>query len=527
MPGRRETELRGSGAQDVAHAPAIDVDVGMRPSLTRRGLLSAASFAGLGLLLTSCLPAPRGEGPGSGAGGAAPARPGRKLTIPPLLAGSAGANGARVFELTAQAGTSHILDGPPTPTWGYNGALLGPTLRAARGERVVVQVRNELPRTTTVHWHGMILPAAMDGGPHQPVAPGRSWSPEWTIDQPAATLWYHPHPHGETAMQVYAGLAGLFIIDDEHSADAGLPTNYGVDDIPLILQDKTFGDDGSLDPDRVPNFGIMGDVMLVNGTASAEFTATTSLVRFRILNGSNARMYNLEFSDGRAFDVVGGDAGLLEAPVEANRVSVSPAERVEIVVSLTAGEDVRLVTRNGRVDIDAGDHDLLRITSGDVSTSTAIPATLPAPAPIRPPSGAINRTFRLNGHDAINGEEMDMARIDTVLAAGSTEIWTIENTVYAHNFHIHGAAFTVLDVAGERPDASMRGHKDTVFVPPRSSARLAVRFADHPDSRTAYMYHCHILRHEDEGMMGQYVAVRAGTERSTPRTLGVSEDHAH
>ena len=120
-----------------------------------------------------------------------------------------------------------------------------------------------------------------------------------------------------------------------------------------------------------------------------------------------------------------------------------------------------------------------------------------------------------------------MARIDTVLAAGSTEIWTIENTVYAHNFHIHGAAFTVLEVAGERPDATMRGHKDTVFVPPRSSARLAVRFADHPDPRTAYMYHCHILRHEDEGMMGQYVAVRAGTERSTPRTLDVSEDHAH
>ena len=116
---------------------------------------------------------------------------------------------------------------------------------------------------------------------------------------------------------------------------------------------------------------------------------------------------------------------------------------------------------------------------------------------------------------------MDLSRIDTVVAAGAVEIWTIENPVYAHNFHVHGAAFTVLEVAGRAPEGSMSGHKDTVFVPPRSSATIAVRFADHPDPAMPYMYHCHILRHEDEGMMGQFVTVTAGTEKRTPRRLAL------
>lgn len=496
--------------------------------LTRRHLLAGAAAGALGSILTSCVPtggdtSGSGRGPRNGAVGGE-----RALAIPPLLAPSIGEHGERVFALTALAGTVEILPGLQTPSWGYNGALLGPTLRATRGDRVVIDFRNELPRSTTVHWHGMILPAAMDGGPHQSVGAGEAWSPEWTVEQSAATLWYHPHPHGETAMQVYAGLAGMFIVDDEFTTSAGLPATYGLDDIPLILQDKTFAEDGSFDPDRIPNFGIMGDVMLVNGTASARFTATTSAVRFRILNGSNARMYHLAFSDGRPFDVVAGDSGLLPVPVRTELVSVSPAERVEIVASFAPGDDVRIVTRGGDLDIDEGDFDLLHVVTDQAATfSSAVPTTLPAPSPIAPQATAKRRKFRLNGHDAINGEEMDLTRIDTVVAAGAVEVWTIENPVYAHNFHIHGATFTVLEVAGRPPRPEMAGHKDTVFVPPRSSATVAVRFADHPDPASPYMYHCHILRHEDEGMMGQYVTVVHGREKHTSRTITEGQGHEH
>ncbi|GAA1847576.1 multicopper oxidase family protein [Agromyces salentinus] len=492
--------------------------------LTRRGFLAGLTAGGVGVAMAACFPDDRRGPPTGGAGGAggsAGAAAGNVLAIPPLLEPVVRGDGTLVFELTAQEGASEILPGVRTPSWGYNGALLGPTVRATRGDTVAFDIRNSLRDPTTVHWHGMILPAAMDGGPHQVIEAGGSWSPEWRIDQPAATLWYHPHPHGDTAMQVYAGLAGLFIVDDDDSATAGLPSAYGIDDIPLILQDKTFADDGTLDPDRIPNFGIMGNTMLANGTASAVFHATTGAVRFRILNGSNARRYNLEFSDGRPFQVVGGDAGLLPAPVETSRVAISPAERVELVVALEGGDDVRLVTRGGGLDIDDGDFDLLRITAEALTPSSPVPARLPGPKPIHAPSTARERTFRLNGHDAINGEEMDLSRIDTVVAAGAVEIWTIENPVYAHNFHIHGAAFTVLEVAGRAPEDAMSGHKDTVFVPPRSSARIAVRFADHPDPSMPYMYHCHILRHEDEGMMGQFVTVAPGTEKRTPLRLAL------
>src|SRR5690606_35134294 len=142
------------------------------------------------------------------------------------------ADGRRVFDLRAAAGRHRFRPGRPTPTWGINGPHLAPTLRAVRGETVLVRFRNDLPETTTLHWHGMHLPAAMDGGPHQPVEPGTTWSPTWTIDQPAATLWYHPHPHGRTAAHVYRGLTGMFILDEPEPPQ--LPNRYGIDDIPVI-----------------------------------------------------------------------------------------------------------------------------------------------------------------------------------------------------------------------------------------------------------------------------------------------------
>ncbi|MBM7093806.1 multicopper oxidase domain-containing protein, partial [Streptomyces sp. S12] len=137
------------------------------------------------------------------------------LAIPPLAESTVEQDGTRVFSLRMQAGETEFRDGVRTPTWGFNGTYLGPTLRAKRGEKVRVRITNELGEASTVHWHGMHLPARMDGGPHQMIAPGGTWTPHWTVDQPAATLWYHPHPHGKTEEHVRRGLAGLFLLDDD------------------------------------------------------------------------------------------------------------------------------------------------------------------------------------------------------------------------------------------------------------------------------------------------------------------------
>lgn len=476
--------------------------------MNRRQFLATAALAGLASACGSSTPR-----------ASDPAAFRTELRVPPLLKPEVDKDGTRTFALTMQRGRSEILPGRPVETWGFNGPHLGPTIRAARGDKVRVTVANRLDEASTVHWHGMRLPARMDGGPHQTIAPGATWSPHWTIDQPAATSWYHPHPHGATARHVYRGLAGMFIIDDRTAP--GLPAAYGVDDIPLILQDKNLAEDGSPSGDPLTGtFGILGDHMLVNGVHAPFLNVRTERVRFRVLNGSNARMYHLTFADGRTFHVVGNDAGLLPVPVPVDEVSLTPGERVEVVVTFTAGEQVLLRTRSGSDDIDEGDFDLLKIVAAPrLAASPGLPDRLAEPAPIVVPPGARVRRFRLNGHDAINGKEMDMSRIDEVVPAGATEIWEIENTVYAHNFHIHEVAFQVLDVDGEKPPAYASGHKDTVYVPPKSTVRVAVRFGRFTDPATPYMYHCHILRHEDSGMMGQFVIVEPGTENQVPRTI--------
>jgi len=194
---------------------------------------------------------------------------GNRLRMPALAESTVDHDGVRVFHLSATEGSAEFLSGQSTPTWSYSdgrydAGFLGPTLRATRGEKVRVIVENRLPEITTVHWHGMHLPARYDGGPHQPIADGELWQPEWEIDQQAATLWYHPHPHGETEGQVTRGLAGLFYLDDGTNAD--LPHRYMIDDIPIILQDRTFDSRGRFSQRGRAVTGLLGDKILVNGT---------------------------------------------------------------------------------------------------------------------------------------------------------------------------------------------------------------------------------------------------------------------
>jgi FtsP/CotA-like multicopper oxidase with cupredoxin domain len=450
------------------------------------------------------------------------------LAIPPL-ADSRIEDGRRVFDLTVEEGVTDfgIGDGA-TPTWGFNGAYLGPTLRAERGEEVQVNVTNELRETTSVHWHGHHLPAAMDGGPHQEVEPGETWTPHWEIDQPAATTWYHPHPHGETADHVYRGLAGMFILDDPESSSLSLPSEYGVDDVPLIVQDKSFDSRGRLD-DSEPMFsqvGFLGDTIVTNGTVGAYHDVTTDLVRLRLLNGSNGRSYNFGFEDDRGFELIATDGGLLPTPHATDRVRLSPGERAEIVVPMNPGESALL--RSYPVDLgtdfwnqsfSGGDDsfDVLLLKAADsLDTSAELPERLAALPDLDPGEAVRTRTFRLGGSN-INGLKMEMDRIDEVVEVDTTEIWEITNPGSTpHNFHVHDVQFAVVDIDGEAPGPALIGWKDTVYAEPGTTTRLVIRFKDYTDPDTPYMLHCHFLRHEDRGMMLQFVVVEPGQQAGEP-----------
>ncbi len=448
-----------------------------------------------------------------------------RLAVPPLLEPSTDERGRKVFDLAFVAGRAELIPSKRTDTWGLNGPYLAPTLRASRGEEVVVNVANGVDEPTTLHWHGVHLPAEMDGGPHQMIEPGATWSPTWTVDQPAATLWFHPHPRGATADHVYRGAAGLFLLDDAASRGLALPARYGVDDIPLIIQDKRFDDDGSLDVGSPPfgGVGILGDTILVYGTYGPVFEATTMLVRLRVLNASNARVYNLGFADDRTFSLVGTDAGLLEAPVALTRLHLSPGERVEIVVRVAPGEDATLRSFPPDLGLDffaermnGGDDsfDLLRIGAADrLAESLALPSRLVGIDRPDEASAARTRSFALEGASRINGAEMDMTRIDAAVAVDTTEIWEIRNASGTyHNFHVHDVHFAVLDKDGEAPPAHLLGWKDTVFLPPGGGVRIIARFDDDADPDAPFMFHCHVLPHEDRGMMGQFIVVGPGAD---------------
>jgi FtsP/CotA-like multicopper oxidase with cupredoxin domain len=440
-----------------------------------------------------------------------------ELKVPPLLEPRE-EDGRKVFDVRLQTGTSHFLPGKPAETWGVNGPYLGPTLRAGRGDQVVLRVRNGLPETTTVHWHGMQLPAAADGGPHQPISPGATWEPHWRIDQPAATLWYHPHPHGQTADHVYRGVAGLFILDDPEANALRLPEDYGVDDIPVIIQDKRLHDDGSLDFSQrlISPIGRLGDTILVNGTHDPHVEIHDERIRLRLLNASNARVYNIGFSDARPFHLIATEAGLLEASQQLTRVQLSPGERAEIVATFESGEDVVLQSFEpdlgtnffeGRYAGADDSFDLLQIRAAPrLAPSASVPTRLAAPG-VQEEDAARARRFELNG-TAINGKDMNLGRIDAVVKANTTEIWEVRNASGTpHNFHPHGASFRVIEYGGGAPPPHLSGWKDTVYVAPRETVRLLLRFGGYADPDLPYMFHCHVLQHEDRGMMGQFVVV--------------------
>jgi FtsP/CotA-like multicopper oxidase with cupredoxin domain len=492
--------------------------------ITRRTALTGLLASGAGLVAAEAL----GIGPlrrwiFSPEAFAASSRP---LAIPKSMSGEM-RNGTRTFDLSLQKGFSRFLDGVKTPTLGINGAYLGPTLRMRAGETVQMNVTNRIGEASTLHWHGLHLPARADGGPHQIIGDGKTWSPEFTVKQRAAMFWYHSHMVPRTGPQVYQGLAGLIYVDDEETSALDLPSDYGIDDIPLVLQDRAFSSDGTLIYDtsmRSRMMGMRGNVLLVNGTRNPYFEARTDKLRLRILNGSNARFHTIGFADGRTFHHIGTDGGLLERAHETSRLTLAPAERAQIIVDLNDGRPALLRTFAGP------NTGMMQRMMGDDLTFSVLnirPGAQRAKSPplpnrlirlVRPdPSRAVGtRRFVLQmgmggmmmggGSFKINGKTMDMNRIDETVRVGTTEIWQIENaSMMSHPFHIHDVQFRILDRNGAPPAPGEMGLKDTVVVAPRERVRLLLSFADYADPDSAYMYHCHILEHEDAGMMGQFV----------------------
>ncbi len=473
--------------------------------------------------------------------GATAAVPGQPLPVPQLL-DATGGEGA----IEAVTGRAAFLEGGGTRVLGFSQPYLGPVLRFARGRNSVMRVRNRLDFPITCHWHGMHVPAIVDGGPQLEIAPGDVWRAELGVDQPATTLWYHSHAHGVTAEQVYFGLAGMIIVDDPGAANAGLPGEYGHDDLPLIIQDRWFDGDGSLFyAKRGPMLmhGFRGGTILVNGAVRPEASVPAGLVRLRLLNASNARIYAMRFSDGRAFHQIGSDGGLLPAPVPISAVVLGPAERAELLVDFSDGEPVSLLSlpdfnspmgmMGGRgmtpgtppqfESGNEGEFEIMRFAPDRAKRArvTAIPEML-AGAP-RPDFGepVRKRQFRLDMHGmmgrgmgrgpmqgmpmgfmTINGEVFDPDRIDVEMRIGETELWEIVADRMAHPFHVHGTSFQILSQNGRPAPYEKTGMKDTVLVSGR--AEILVRMTQPAGRDVPFMYHCHILEHEDAGMMGQF-----------------------
>ena len=430
------------------------------------------------------------------------------LSIPPLLEPTV-ENGVAQYELTIGSSRHDYQQTALTDTYSYNGAsVLGPTLLLRTGDSVAIGVTNELDETTTTHWHGADVPAEDDGGPHSIIEPGETWVADFEVIQPAATLWYHPHAHGSTAEHVYRGAAGLIIIEDDNPAAATLPATYGVDDIPVIIQDRDFTEGGQLDfaIDQGEN-GNLYSTLTVNGTINPFVEVPKGLVRLRVLNGSQARIYRLSV-EGADMIKIASDGGYLAGPVELDQLVLAPGDRAEIVVNVD-GESVALLDSTfGRV--------LELRPSGSASGTGRLPDELAIIERISESEITVDRSFLMgdvrnfwefDASWAINGVQFDMNRIDVTVQLGATERWTLSSDDGEHVFHPHQIQFQILSINGEPPPPEESGWEDSVWVNPNREVVIAARFNTYAAEDTPYMFHCHILDHEDLGMMGQFVIV--------------------
>jgi len=429
--------------------------------------------------------------------------------------------------LTAQSTTANIK-GTTIPVLGYQpNSLLGPTFRVNNGNALNILLQNNLSEHTNIHWHGLKIPALMDGHPDQLANAKGTFRYQFMINQRAGLSWYHPHPHENTGKQVFQGLAGLFIINDAEEAALNLPS--GQNEIPLIIQDKRITNTGiTYNPTTEEVMaGYMGESIVVNGVYSPYAEVSTRYYRLRILNASNARLYNLTFSNNADMIVIGNDGGLLKNPITVKEIMIAPGERLDILVNFggtTMGTEIFLLSKEFPHGGDAQGKQSFRIMKFRVVIAVTdlftVPASLSTINTIAASSAVRTRTFEISNamehhgypmndgmkmRHRINGKLFDSNRIDEAVTANTNEIWVFDNSKgdEPHPMHMHGLFFQVLDRNGGRGSkiASENGWKDTVLVMPGETVRVLVPFENNTGK---FVFHCHNLEHEDDGMMLQY-----------------------
>lgn len=501
------------------------------------------------------------------------------LPIPDLLT----ADASNRIQLIVKAGQSTFA-GKTATTWGYNGNLLGPAVKLNTGQAVSVDIHNQLAEETTLHWHGLEIPGEVDGGPQGVIPAGGKRSVTFTPAQRAATCWFHPHQHGKTGRQVAMGLAGLVLIEDDEIRKLLLPKQWGIDDVPVIIQDKHFSADGQINYQldmMTAAVGWFGDTLLTNGTIYPQHAAPRGWLRLRLLNGCNARSLNIAASDNRPLYVIASDGGLLAEPVKVTELPMLMGERFEVLVDVSDGKAFDLVTlpvSQMGMAIAPFDkpHPVMRVQPLLITASGTLPDTLTAMPALPSLDGVTVRKLQLSmdpmldmmgmqmlmkkyggqamagmdhgqmmghmnndnmGHgnmdhdnmnhgemgnmqhggmgnmkqdgtfdfhnaNRINGLAFDMNKPMFAATKGQHERWVIsgQGDMMLHPFHIHGTQFRILSENGKAPAAHRTGWKDTVRVEGGVSEVL-VKFDHDAPKEHAYMAHCHLLEHEDTGMM--------------------------
>jgi FtsP/CotA-like multicopper oxidase with cupredoxin domain len=521
-------------------------------TLTRRDFLKLAGLGAgsvaFGGIISAC--APYLQTPAST--GVAPVS-----TLTPTLPASADLE----IVMRAAAGQVNLFPDNPTDVWHYQAEIkqgdpasvqsipnsyLGPILHLQRGQNFRARLVNELTEETIIHWHGLHVPAEMDGHPRYAIAPGAAYDYSFRVLNRAGTYWFHPHPHQRTGAQAYAGMAGLFIVHDEEESAAQLPT--GEFDLPLVIQDRIFDINRQLVYAGDSMNGVLGDTVLVNGQQNASLTLKPAQYRLRLLNGSNARIYKLAWSDNTPFTIIATDGGLLEKPVERNAITLAPGERVELWADFSnhTGWELHLVSQpfsggGGMGMMGSGypqgtPFDILTIRfEGDATRLFPRPSLLSAPNFYLPEDSLRARRVEVAMQGMagfINGRTFVMEEVapDERVRLGDLETWEFANLgggmgmmgggmgmggmmSQPHPMHIHGVQFQViernLDTRQSNGYESLsdgfvdEGWKDTVLVLPGETVRVLVKFEDFAGM---FLYHCHNLEHEDGGMMRNYEA---------------------
>jgi len=431
-------------------------------------------------------------------------RIGKPLRFPPEL--------QQGESLIFNSANVEVWPGTTTQVLALNNSYPCPTIRVQKGENFSVLFENQYTEEATIHWHGLLVPELMDGQPKDAVLPGNSYSYTFPVFQRAGTYFYHSHAHQLTAKHVYKGYAGFFIVEDDDELQYGLPT--GEFDVPLLLQDRhsVYQPQFTYSPTMMDRmFGYLGDIPLVNGTPEAFLEVQKTLYRFRIVNGSNARVFKLAFSDNSPFWVLATDGGLKDEVIQMNSVFLAPGERLDILFDFfpyTIGNSVTLLSQVfSGVGTQGTQMDLLRFDiMGNLSSGGIVPQNLPPINYYDISETQRTRTFTLtqsgmgSGMHRINGLTYDMNRIDETIPFNELEEWKFVNTTNNfHPMHVHGVLFQVYSRNGNTNlTANDKGWKDTVLVNPNETVRVLVKFTDYSG---IYLLHCHNLEHEDDGMM--------------------------